>query len=141
MKFLPVKTIFSILGLLILGELKAQPESAADVCETFIVEPFVSDGQKYAARFSDKGKAEFNVVFYGGVRYRVAVSASRQVDLFFSLTDKEGNRLFSGDKYGNPPFWDFTFENTMTCKITLHQKQNNNIETGYAYMAIGYKQN
>src|SRR3954467_3035802 len=68
---------------------------------------FVSDGQVYTA-FLDREKAEFKTTFFGGSTYRIATTAGDDdTYVIFTVSDMQGNVLFTNKNYKNSPYWDF----------------------------------
>lgn len=100
---------------------------------------FVSDGQVYTA-FLDRQQAEFEVTFYGGTTYRIAVSAGSEDDyVLFKLRDPNGNVLFSNQDYKNARYWDFKIPKTINLKIETSLDSERKI-SGCSVMLIGFKQ-
>lgn len=100
---------------------------------------FVSDGQVYTA-FLDRQEAEFNLTFYGGTTYRIAVSAGDKDDyVIFTLRDEKNTILFTNKDYKNSRYWDFKVPKTISVKIETELDTDRKV-TGCAVMLIGFKQ-
>lgn len=118
----------------------AQMESSIQKCKTYIVEPFVSDGQYYTVLLNEGDIAEFYATFYGGTVYRlVGYVGTDAGNLAFSVYDQDRNLLFTNRDFENTPYWDFKFENTMDCIIEA-EIDSKNITSGIAVLLIGFKQ-
>ncbi len=118
----------------------AQMESSIQKCKTYIVEPFVSDGQYYTVLLNEGDIAEFYATFYGGTIYRlVGYVGTDAGNLAFSVYDQDRNLLFTNRDFENTPYWDFKFENTMDCIIEA-EIDSKNITSGIAVLLIGFKQ-
>lgn len=100
---------------------------------------FISDGQVYTA-FLDRQEAEFDLTFYGGTTYRIAVSAGDRDDyVIFTLRDEKGNTLFTNKDHKNARYWDFKVPKTLSVKIETELDTERKV-TGCAVMLIGFKQ-
>ncbi len=100
---------------------------------------FISDGQVYTA-FLDRQEAEFDLTFYGGTTYRIAVSAGDRDDyVIFTLRDEKGNVLFTNRDHKNARYWDFKVPKTLSVKIETELDTERKV-TGCAVMLIGFKQ-
>src|SRR5574343_506682 len=98
---------------LLSANVKAQDcEKIVKICEGYLngtkgTSKFVSDGQVYTA-FLDREKAEFKTTFFGGSVYRIAATAGEDdTYVIFTVSDLEGNLLFTNKNYKNAPYWDF----------------------------------
>lgn len=99
---------------------------------------FVSDGQVYTA-FLDREKAEFKTTFFGGSTYRIAATAGEDdTYVIFTVSDLEGNLLFTNKNYKNSPYWDFKVPKTIPVVITTELDMDKKV-TGCAVMMIGFK--
>jgi hypothetical protein len=99
---------------------------------------FVSDGQVYTA-FLDREKAEFKTTFFGGSTYRIATTAGEDdAYVIFTVSDMEGNLLFTNKNYKNSPYWDFKVPSTIPVVITTELDLDKKV-TGCAVMMIGFK--
>ena len=129
----------SLTLLLIQGELKAQTDEVTNLCKKHLPAPYVSDGQQYMALITEDEAAEFNVLFYGGTTYRIVTcSGKSDGNLIFTLYDKDRNEIFTSSEYKNTPYWDFKFENTMSCYIEAKLVPGE-IKSGFAILLIGFK--
>lgn len=100
---------------------------------------FISDGQVYTA-FLDRQEAEFNLTFYGGTTYRIAVSAGDKDDyVIFTLRDEKNTILFTNKDHKNARYWDFKVPKTISVKIETELDTERKV-TGCAVMLIGFKQ-
>jgi hypothetical protein len=118
----------------------SQADKTLELCDNYLLPPYVSDGQEYRALLNGDELAEFNVTFYGGSTYRIiACSGNADGNLIFSIYDKEKNLLFTNRDYENSPYWDFKIKNTVNIVIEaeLKEKENN---SGFAFLQIGFKQ-
>ncbi|MCO5260067.1 MAG: hypothetical protein M9916_07985 [Crocinitomicaceae bacterium] len=140
------KTILSAVTFLLLGltSFSQNCDEMVKDCEKLFrdekgKEVFISDGQVYTA-FLDRQQAEFDITFYGGTTYRIAVSAGDRDDyVIFRLRDQKGNVLFSNQDYKNARYWDFKVPQTITLKIETELDTERKI-AGCAVMLIGFKQ-
>ena len=133
--------ILSFITLLSVSNLNAQCDTIANFCHknNFTVE-YISDGQNYRAFLFGEQEAEFESTFFAGTTYRIsACTGFTQGSLIFKLKDEEGNILFDSQEMGNAPYWDFSFENTVTLKITA-QLDALEAKSGCAVILIGFKQ-
>ena len=119
----------------------SQIDKTMQVCEKYLVAPFVSDGQEYRALLNGDELAEFNVTFYGGSTYRiVACSGIQNGELLFSIYDREKNLLFTNKDYENAPYWDFNIKSTINLTIEAEFKEKKEGQSGFAIVQIGFKQ-
>jgi len=131
--------LFSFLG--VNKTTMAQADEAMRLCAKYMKAPFISDGQQYKALLNEDEIAEFHVTFFGGSTYRlVTASGTTEGNVIFRIYDKERNLLFSNSDYDNSPYWDFKFTSTIDCIIEA-QLDNNNLQSGYLLMLVGFKQN
>ncbi len=117
----------------------AQCDSTATLAQGYMETPFIGDGQDYRALIFGDQVAEFRSTFYANAEYRiVAVAGSAAQQLIFSLYDTENNLLFTNADHANAPYWNFSFNSTMTCKIeaTLDNTKQN---SGCAVLLIGFE--
>ncbi len=116
-------------------------ESLVKACEVHLKgknNNFVSDGQVYTA-FLDREKAEFRTTFFGGSTYRIATTAGEDdTYVIFTVSDLEGNLLFTNKNYKNSAYWDFKVPNTIPVIITTELDLDKKV-TGCAVMMIGFK--
>jgi hypothetical protein len=139
MKKLLLPILFTILALTSF-ESKAQCDTVAQVCNEFVSEGYISDGQEYRALLINDEKAEFYTTFYGGATYRVAAcSGFTEGNLIFRIFDAERNLLFDNQTYNNAGYWDFTFTDTQECTIEA-QLDNSAAGSGCAVILINFKQ-
>lgn len=124
------------------GNVSAQDcESLVKVCETLLKgkdNRFVSDGQVYTA-FLDRENAEFKTTFFGGSTYRIAATAGEDdTYVIFTVTDLEGNPIFTNRDYKNANYWDFKVPTTIPVIIKTELDLDKKV-TGCAVMMIGFK--
>ena len=118
----------------------SQIDKTMQICEKYLVAPFVSDGQEYRALLNGDELAEFNVTFYGGSTYRiVACSGIQNGELLFSIYDREKNLLFTNKDYEDAPYWDFNIKSTINLTIEAEFKEKEG-KSGFAIVQIGFKQ-
>ncbi len=119
----------------------AQADETMNICSKYLVAPFISDGQQYKALLNEDEIAEFHITFFGGSIYRlVTASGTTEGNVIFRIYDKERNLLFSNADYDNSTYWDFKFSSTIDCIIEA-QLDNDNLQSGYLLMLVGFKQN
>lgn len=119
----------------------AQIDETTNLCTKYLVPPYISDGQQYKALLNEDEIAEFHITFFGGSVYRIiAASGTTEGNVIFRIYDKERNLLFSNADYDNSIYWDFKFTSTIDCIIEA-QLDNDNLQSGYLLMLIGFKQN
>ncbi|ASS48702.1 MAG: hypothetical protein V4604_01490 [Bacteroidota bacterium] len=116
-------------------------ESLVKACEVHLKgknNNFVSDGQVYTA-FLDREKAEFKTTFFGGSTYRIAATAGEDdTYVIFTVTDTQGNLLFTNKNYKNSNYWDFKVPKTIPVVISTELDMDKKV-TGCAVMMIGFK--
>lgn len=116
-------------------------ESLVKACEVHLKgknNNFVSDGQVYTA-FLDREKAEFKTTFFGGSTYRIAATAGEDdTYVIFTVTDTQGNLLFTNKNYKNSTYWDFKVPKTIPVIISTELDMDKKV-TGCAVMMIGFK--
>ncbi|HLP54565.1 MAG TPA: hypothetical protein VK151_06030 [Fluviicola sp.] len=116
-------------------------ESLVKACEKHLKgenNNFVSDGQVYTA-FLDREKAEFKTTFFGGSTYRIAATAGEDdTYVIFTVTDTQGNLLFTNKNYKNSTYWDFKVPKTIPVVISTELDMDKKV-TGCAVMMIGFK--
>jgi hypothetical protein len=116
-------------------------ESLVKACEVHLKgknNSFVSDGQVYTA-FLDREKAEFKTTFFGGSTYRIAATAGEDdTYVIFTVTDTQGNLLFTNKNYKNSTYWDFKVAKTIPVIISTELDMDKKV-TGCAVMMIGFK--
>lgn len=116
-------------------------ESLVKACEVHLKgknNNFVSDGQVYTA-FLDREKAEFKTTFFGGSTYRIAATAGEDdTYVIFTVTDTQGNLLFTNKNYKNSTYWDFKVPKTIPVVISTELDMDKKV-TGCAVMMIGFK--
>jgi hypothetical protein len=116
-------------------------ESLVKACEVHLKgknNSFVSDGQVYTA-FLDREKAEFKTTFFGGSTYRIAATAGEDdTYVIFTVTDTQGNLLFTNKNYKNSTYWDFKVPKTIPVIISTELDMDKKV-TGCAVMMIGFK--
>ncbi len=122
------------------GELVAQCDTIASICDKHITEDFISDGQSYRALIHNEEVAEFHTTLFGGSTYRVAAcSGLADGNLIFKLYDEERNLLFTNKKHGNSPYWDFQVPSTTNCIIEA-KLDPTKASSGCAVLLIGFKE-
>ncbi len=116
-------------------------EALVKVCETILKgkdNRFVSDGQVYTA-FLDRENAEFKTTFFGGSTYRIAATAGEDdTYVIFTVTDLDGNPIFTNRDYKNANYWDFKVPSTIPVIIRTELDPDKKV-TGCAVMMIGFK--
>lgn len=116
-------------------------ESLVKACEKHLKGPknnFVSDGQVYTA-FLDHERSEFKTTFFGGSTYRIAATAGEDdTYVIFTVSDTEGNLLFTNKPHKNAPYWDFKVPSTIPVVITTELDMDKRV-TGCVVMMIGFK--
>jgi len=131
----------ALLLTMISGTYAQDCETLVKVCEKNLKganNNFVSDGQVYTA-FLDREKAEFKTTFFGGSVYRIAATAGEDdTYVIFTVSDLEGNLLFTNKNYKNAPYWDFKVPKTIPVVITTELDMDKKV-TGCAVMMIGFK--
>lgn len=118
----------------------AQVESTIKMCQSYMDDSYVSDGQYYTVLLNKDDIAEFYVTFYGGTIYRlVGYCGTEAGNLAFSVYDQDRNLLFTNRDFENTPSWNFKFENSMDCIIEA-EIDSKDLTSGIAVMLIGFKQ-
>lgn len=114
--------------------------SVKNDCKSLLGKDYISDEQEYRADFNSENKAYFHATFFRNTTYRIAVCHEESYVMKFSVTDHEGNLIFSNMEYNYSPTWDFFFENTVDCIITIELPEENSKTTkGAALLLIGFK--
>ena len=119
----------------------AQADKTIGLVTKYMKYPYISDGQQYKALLNGDEIAEFHITFFGGTTYRLAVAAGNEEgNVIYRVYDKQRNLLFTNADYNNSPYWDFKFTSTVDCLIEI-QLDNTNLQSGFVYMLVGFKQN
>jgi len=118
----------------------AQVDKTIQLCEKYLVPPFVSDGQDYRSLLNNDEVAEFHMTLYGGASYRIiACSGEKEGNIIFSLYDIEKNLLFTNRDYQNSPYWDFEITNTI--EVVLESELTNQEDhSGFVFISLAFKQ-
>jgi len=118
----------------------AQVDKTIQLCEKYLVPPFVSDGQDYRSLLNDDEVAEFHMTLYGGTSYRIiACSGETEGNIIFSLYDREKNLLFTNRDHQNAPYWDFKITNTIEIVLESELK-NQEDNSGFVFISLAFKQ-
>ena len=119
----------------------AQVDKTIQLCEKYLVPPFISDGQEYRSLLNNDEVAEFHMTLYGGTTYRIiACSGEKEGNIIFSIYDKDKNLLFTNRDHKNSPYWDFKITNTIKIVVESElKKQENN--SGFVFISLAFKQN
>jgi hypothetical protein len=140
-------TIFIITGLIGFNHrAAAQLDSTTHLCTRYIVPPFVSDGQTYRALVMSGQNAEFHATFFAGTTYRIAAaSGTTEGNLIFSIYSYDPNTgdrqlIFTNSQHNNAPYWDFKVNSTVEVVIEASLNPASGKDSGFAVMAIGFKQ-
>lgn len=114
--------------------------SVRNDCRNFLGKDYISDEQEYRAEFNSENKADFHAAFFRNTTYRIAVCHEESYGVKFTVKDHEGNMIFTNSDYNHSPSWDFFFENTVDCVITVElTEQNVKPNKGAALLLIGFK--
>ena len=133
--------ILLLTNLMVAKQATAQVDETNKICTKYLVPPFISDGQQYKALLNEDEIAEFHITFFGGSTYRIiAASGASEGNVIFRIYDKERNLLFTNADYDNSTYWDFKFTSTIDCIIEA-QLDNDNLQSGFMLMLVGFKQN
>ena len=118
----------------------AQVDKTIQLCEKYLVPPFISDGQDYRSLLNDDEVAEFHMTLYGGTSYRIiACSGETEGNIIFSLYDREKNLLFTNRDHQNAPYWDFKITNTIEIVLESELK-NQEDNSGFVFISLAFKQ-
>lgn len=118
----------------------------AKLCASYIVAPFVSDGQSYRALLIAGQDAEFHATFFKGTTYRIAgATGETEGNLTFSLYSYDPNTgqrdmIYTNSQHNNAPYWDFKVNSTVEVAITATLNPASGKESGCAVLLIGFKQ-
>jgi hypothetical protein len=109
-------------------------------CKNLLDKEFISNEQEYRAEFNSENKAYFHATFFRNSTYRITACNNESDVVKFSVADHEGNMIFSNSDYDFISFWDFFFENTVDCIITVERTEET-VKTvkGTALLLIGFK--
>lgn len=132
--------IIKIFLLLALISLSGFTRLSRKDCRVFLTKDFISDEQEYKADFNEQNKAYFHSTFFGNTTYRIVACSDQTEIVKFSVSDHQGNLIFSNENYNYAPFWDFKFEHTVDCVITIELIDSS--ETNFdatALLLIGFK--
>lgn len=109
-------------------------------CKNILGKDFISDEQEYRAEFDSENKAYFHSTFFRNTTYRVVACFDDSSVVKFTVTDHQKNMIFSNSDYNYTSSWDFFFENTVDCIITLElTKESVKTNKGTALLLIGFK--
>jgi hypothetical protein len=109
-------------------------------CRLHLDKTFISDEQEYIAEFNQEGKAFFHSTFYRNTTYRIIVCREQEGFVKYTISDHQENLIFSNEEYNYTPYWNFLFENTVDCIITV-EKLDNNVSNNQATatLLIGFR--
>jgi hypothetical protein len=109
-------------------------------CKDLLGKNYISDEQEYRAEFNSENKAYFHATFFRNTTYRIAACYEGKGPVKFSVTDHLENIFFSNSDHNYAPFWDFFFENTVDCIITVElTEESDKANKGTALLLIGFK--
>jgi len=108
-----------------------------DECEKSITLGYIPLEQNYKMPLKDN--TTFNVTFYDNYIYRVAFCSKHKDSFYWTLYDMNDNVLFSNKYYNNAIYWDFTFQNTIECKVVIETKDKSPPLNSHINLFIGYK--
>jgi hypothetical protein len=107
--------------------------------KSYFDKSYISDGQIYRVMLNEDEEGEFEVTFFSGTRYRVAISSTLpNSDINYSITDSNRNIIFNNEEFDNSPYWDFVFTSTFDCNVIV-KLNNEQVKSGIVIMMIGYK--
>jgi len=109
------------------------------------LDPFIFNGQHNRMVLTDSTRAELNLTFYGGQKYRVYICSEDKIGkIEFTLYDANQKEIFSNRNFNYVSYWDFVSKTTQ--KITLDvnvakdQKEKPKAKSGCVSILIGFKQ-
>ena len=139
--------VFALCGLIAFNQrAAAQLDSTTHLCTRHIVAPFVSDGQTYRALVQSGQNAEFHATFFAGTTYRIAAASGvTDGNLIFSVYSYDPNTgdrqlIFTNSQHNNASYWDFKVNSTVEIVIEATLNPASGKDSGFAVMAIGFKQ-
>ncbi|HON53553.1 MAG TPA: hypothetical protein P5243_09880 [Bacteroidales bacterium] len=115
-----------------------QKKSAIDLCDNYMNDGFISDGQYYSHSIQKDEIKQTKITLMGGNTYRIAACAEQSKQLQFSIIDVQGNILFTNTQFNYAPYWDFEIKHTIECTITL-QNNDKTLPKDKTILIIGYK--
>ena len=117
------------------------PEQLEAQCAALLGPEMIPDGQEFYRSLPIGTRAECNLTFYAGLRYRLAFSVSQPaVAIAYTLYDNDRKVLFESSGYGNPAWWDVRFDATSTCTLSLSLISRGRAVAGvrYAMLRVGF---
>jgi len=138
-KFIFKYSFFIALFISFAGEVNAQCDTIATICNQNFTREYLSDGQDYRALLFDDQTAEFHLTLYGQSIYRFAACSGRTSgNLIFRVYDKDRNDIFNSSEHENAPYWDFNV--TSTLDVIVEGNLNlDEVESGCAVLLVGFK--
>lgn len=111
-----------------------------EFCHNYLQHDYITDEQEYIARYNENSQAFFHATFYKSTTYRIVVCSKSGERVKFTLSDKYDNIIFCSENFNYADHWDFYFENTMDCNITVEKIGTGNNEIREtAMLLIGFK--
>lgn len=134
-----MRNIFIVLTVIFVIPLYGQTDQLEGRVKSYFDQSYISDGQIYRVMLNYDEEGEFEVTFFSGTMYRIALSSTiSNSSLVYSLMDNNRNVIFTNQDFDNTPYWDFIFTSTVDCKIVV-KIDNKQEQSGIAVMMIGYK--
>lgn len=116
--------LICIISIFSLGSALAQCDEAASVCEQYLPDGFISDGQSYRALLIDDETAEFRTTFFSGTTYRLAACGGEEArNIIFRVLDVKRNLLFTNEDYDLNPYWNFKAKSTQDVLIEARLRE------------------
>jgi hypothetical protein len=110
-------------------------------CKKLLGKNFISDEQEYRAEFNSENKAFFHATFFRNTTYRIAACYDESAIVKFTVSDHQGNIIFTNSDYNHASYWDFFFENTVDCIVTVElTKESVKTNKRTALLLIGFKE-
>ncbi len=132
-------SLFIAFSVSFFGQVNAQCDTIATVCNNNFTKEFLSDGQEYRALLFDDQTSEFHLTLYGQSTYRFAAcSGLTPGNLIFKVYDEERNEIFISSDHGNAPYWDFEVNSTLDV-IVEGNLNLDEVESGCAVLLVGFK--
>ena len=134
-----MRTNLLIIALFFAASLQGQTETLEKRTKSYFDNSYISDGQVYRVMLNPEEEGEFEVTFFSGTMYRVAMSATIPPEnVTYSITDSDKNIIFTNEDFDNSPYWNFVFTSTFDCKIVVNIDKEEQ-QSGIVIMMIGYK--
>ena len=132
--------ILLLVFLMIFSLANAQMDKTVQLCDKYLLPPFISDGQDYRTILNNDQIAEFHMTLYGGATYRIiACSGDKEGALSFSVYDVEKNLLFTNKDHKDTPYWDFKISHTVDIIVEAELK-NQKENSGFVFISLAFKQ-